>query len=90
MLEKTLQAKILKYISTMRNCWAVKVVVSNRAGTPDILGVKSSRGFAIELKRRGGRTAKLQEVQLSLLKEAGAAVLITDSYEEAITFLRNL
>lgn len=58
---------------------------------PDRLVVlpKGKIGFA-ELKRPGGKTTKLQNVQLNRLKELGCFVAVVDSVDGVEKFIRGV
>jgi Holliday junction resolvase len=85
MTEKQLQNKVLDFLRH-KNIWHVKIWGGGfqRAGIPDILCCVNGRFVAIELKAEGGRVSKLQEYNLTWVKESGgiAMVLRPDGYED--------
>lgn len=53
-----------------------------QAGLPDLFAVFAGRLFAIEVKRPGGQTTKLQARTLERLAAVGAFTAVVNSWEE--------
>jgi len=79
--EKHIQTKILKYLRTLPECWAVKADVSQR-GVPDIICCYRGRFIALEVKRPGGRITPAQQATLDVICRAGGAVSVVRSLDE--------
>lgn len=92
MKESTIQARILKELNTFRSCRAVKAHQCGygRKGTPDIIGCWHGRPFAIEVKRDGERTERIQDCELDNWRTAGAYVATADSLFDTEKFLRHM
>jgi hypothetical protein len=59
--------------------------VQNGMGTPvlDFIGCYKGQFFAIETKAPGGKPTKRQELTMTQMRQAGAAVMVIDSEESA-------
>jgi hypothetical protein len=57
------------------------------AGTPDLIGIKDGRVYALELKAPGGRLTEAQEQVLIKLREAGATATHTHGLDQALRVL---
>lgn len=84
MKESALTRKILKYLNSLPETWAVKIhgSIYQQAGLPDILGIKSGRWFFIEVKTPEGRVSRIQEVLHEKIWEAGGRVYIVHDMDE--------
>ena len=87
MFESDIQKKISDYLSTLDECWVVKVMAANKRGTPDILAVISGKFVAIEVKAPWGKASKLQIAQLKRIEAAGGVAILAESLEEVIAYL---
>lgn len=84
MSEQHLQSRILKHLNEIKGCKAIKVPQDGygEKGTPDILGCYLGQMFAIEVKAKGKKPTKIQELRLSEWGSAGAlAVTIKEGDE---------
>ena len=71
------------------NYWAMKVVVANRAGIPDVIACSPGGYFvAIELKYGSGKPSKLQEYNINEIKKNGGIAFVAWSLEEVENALR--
>jgi len=79
MSEQKLQAKILEWLKN-NGFYAIKTIVTNKKGTPDIIACSPKGRFvAIEVKYGKNTLTKLQKYTLSLVKEnKGIAVAAWD------------
>lgn len=70
---------------------AFKFVSPGNSGVPDrIVVLPGGKVGFCELKRPGGKTSKLQGVQIEKLKSLGCFVRVVDSYEGVSDFLDDL
>ena len=70
---------------------AYKFVSPGNSGVPDrIIVLPGGKIGFCELKRPGGKTSKLQDVQIKKLKSRGCFVRVVDSYEGVSGFLDDL
>ena len=87
MSEQDLQKKIIKHLES-KNYYVIKVIVSNRNGTPDILFMKDGHFCAIEVKAPGkmNTVTELQKYHLDLINKSGGKALAADSVEQVKQF----
>lgn len=90
MLESSIQKQILNYLRSKERVWPVKVIVSNRNGTPDILACVDGRFVAIEVKTPTGRLTKLQKYHIDRIIEAGGVAFVATSVDDVIEKLESL
>lgn len=78
MKEQDIQRKIIKYLEGV-GAYVVKVVASNKSGTPDILACYRCIFLAIEVKRPETKTnvSELQEYNIKKIKEAGGVAIVS-------------
>lgn len=82
MLESQIQKRILDYLKSRSDTWAVKIISCNRKGTPDILACISGRFFAFEVKRPSGTVAEIQKVQIKRIEDTGGVAAVVYSVED--------
>ena len=82
MLEKNIQAYILKNLRGLDNSWWVKPTVTNLVGCPDILGTFKGRFIAIEVKRPGCKPSPKQVFEMDKIIKAGGIAFIGTSWKE--------
>lgn len=87
MTEAQFTAIVKKYLNSI-DCWWFKVAGGpfQRAGIPDIIGVRRGTLFALELKGRGGRASPLQERCVRLISECGgyAKIVYPEDWGEIV------
>jgi hypothetical protein len=88
MLEKTLQAKILRYLKTMPNCWTVKTITSNKSGVPDIIACINGKFVAIEVKQKNQKATPIQEYNGKKIQEANGEWHLVNDYDQFLTIIR--
>nr|DAV53827.1 MAG TPA: Nuclease [Caudoviricetes sp.] len=78
MKEQDIQRKIIKYLESI-GAYVVKVVASNKSGTPDILACYRGIFLAIEVKRPETKTnvSELQIYNIKKIKEAGGVAIVS-------------
>lgn len=78
MKEQDIQRKIIKYLESV-GAYVVKVVASNKSGTPDILACYRGIFLAVEVKRPETKTnvSELQEYNIKKIKEAGGIAIVS-------------
>ena len=69
--ESAFQKKVLKWLSTIDNCYVVKVVRANRSGVHDIILCYKGRFASIELKKETGKMSALQKIHAHEVRQAG-------------------
>lgn len=90
MSESKVQSKVMKWLK-VNNYWAMKVVVANRAGIPDVIACSPSGLFvAIELKYGPGKPSKLQEYNIEEIKKRGGIAFVAWSIEDVEAVLCKL
>ncbi|MBW7889536.1 MAG: VRR-NUC domain-containing protein [Bacteroidia bacterium] len=62
--------------------YARKIIVANRAGTPDLLMCIRGRFVAIEFKTEGGKQTALQKYNEQQIKQAGGKYSIVMNLEK--------
>ena len=83
MLEKTLQAKIKKFLVSEHDALVVKTDAVSQVGFPDLTVVlPRGRVLFIEVKTPTGRLSKRQEIMIRWLAERGAEVYVVRSVND--------
>jgi len=78
MLERNIQKTIIKELEK-RGCWVVKTISSNKRGTPDILACCDGQFYAVEVKQPGKKATRMQEYQLTKIRDAGGVAIVASS-----------
>jgi Holliday junction resolvase len=88
--EQSIQNSILRFLK-VRHIFAVKTIVTNRAGTPDILAIhpKDGRFLAIEVKTQKGVLSPLQTRSISAIQAAGGHTIIARWLDDVKKYLDN-
>ena len=88
-LEKTIVNSILKALRALPRCKALKMHGNQytEKGTPDIIGCINGQAFALEVKRPGGKTTKIQDIRLAEWMVAGAITAVVTSVDQALAAL---
>lgn len=66
--------------------YAVKIVVANRSGIPDIICCYRGKFIAIEVKSQNGKLSKLQEYNQEKILRANGIVLVARSVNDVTRF----
>lgn len=75
--EQQLQTKILEWLKA-HGFWAIKVVVSSKTGTPDILACSPKGRFvAIEVKYGANKPSALQSYNVAEVAKRGGVAFVT-------------
>lgn len=93
MKESSLVKRILRELREAADVKCVKVPggpMGLEAGTPDIIGCKRGRMFAIEAKVGKNTPTELQELRLSQWKLAGAATAVAREDFDVGAFLASM
>lgn len=95
MLEKDLQAKVLKWIKAQPeyrsgSMWVHKMSELYSSGIPDLMGVVGGIPFAIELKVGKNVPTPLQEKTLEAMGKAGYMTAICWEENEVIEFMEGV
>lgn len=77
--ESKVKAKV-KELLTRYGVWFFMPVTGGygRAGVPDIIGVYKGRFLGIEVKAKGGKTTRLQEINLRDIAAQGGVSLVIE------------
>lgn len=91
MKEQDIQRKIIKYLESV-GAYVVKVVASNKSGTPDILACYRGIFLAIEVKRPETKTnvSELQEYNIKKIKEAGGVAIVSWDLDAVKATIENI
>lgn len=89
MKEKEIQKKILEYLNK-NGAYAVKSIVTNRSGSPDIICCFNGLFVALEVKTEKGIISKLQEYHQKEILKSGGIALIVRSIEEVKALIEEL
>jgi archaeal holliday junction resolvase (hjc) len=91
MKEQDIQRKIIKYLESV-GAYVVKVVASNKSGTPDILACYRGIFLAIEVKRPETKTnvSELQEYNIKKIKEAGGIAIVSWDLDAVKAVVENI
>jgi len=77
--EKVIQKEILDYLKA-QNYYAIKVVVGNVSGIPDILFCKDGKFCAVEVKATGKKrqVTELQKLHVQMIRASGGKAIVAD------------
>lgn len=91
MKEQDIQRKIIKYLEGV-GAYVVKVVASNKSGTPDILACYRGIFLAVEVKRPETKTnvSELQEYNIKKIKEAGGVAIVSWDLDAVKAVVENI
>lgn len=91
MKEQDIQRKIIKYLESV-GAYVVKVVASNKSGTPDILACYRGIFLAVEVKRPETKTnvSELQEYNIKKIKEAGGVAIVSWDLDAVKATIENI
>lgn len=91
MKEQDIQRKIIKYLESV-GAYVVKVVASNKSGTPDILACYRGIFLAVEVKRPETKTnvSELQEYNIKKIKEAGGIAIVSWDLDAVKATIENI
>jgi len=90
MKEADIQAKILKYINSLDEGWATKVIKANTAGVPDILACIKGHFVAIEVKTKYGRVSELQKIKLNQIRDAKGSAIVARDIKDVKNFIKGI
>lgn len=88
--EKAIQTKILKYLSTVPECYYFKTIATNRRGVPDIIVCYRGLFVAFEVKSSKGIASALQLYNCRKIDEANGIVRIVDCVETVKDMLNEI
>ena len=89
--EKAIDARIQKLVAS-RGGWSVKFHGSakTRAGVPDRLICYCGVFIAVEVKKPGGKPTRIQEFEISRIRDAGGIAIVatdTDTVEQVLNYV---
>lgn len=90
--ETRFKAKVVKMLQEI-GCWHVKTQQVAVRGTPDILGCRNGKFFALELKAdKESKTSALQEFELSCIASNNGIALVVypENLQESLEIVRGL
>ena len=92
MKESDIVKAILKYLTTVPNCfsWKEHGGMYGTAGIPDIICCYCGRFVAFEVKTEMGKLTKLQEATIRKIKEAQGQAFKVTSVEEVKQILEHM
>ena len=89
MSESTLTRQVMKWLRSQPGWW-YKTCDLFTVGIPDILGCRSGKFIAIELKTEKGRVTKLQAHVLSQIQKRGGSICVARNLNEVKQFIEAL
>jgi Holliday junction resolvase len=87
MAEAKVQSKIITAL-TVIGCYVRKVVVSNRAGTHDLIACCKGKFYSIEVKDTNGIASPLQIYNRDKVIEAGGKSIVAKTVKEVIELIQ--
>jgi Holliday junction resolvase len=89
-LESNITKNILKYLRSLKDCFAWKVHggMYGTAGIPDVVVCYRGRFLAFEVKRPGNKPTKLQAATIKKMRQAGGDVHVVTSVGEVKEVMR--
>jgi len=81
-LENKIQREILSYLDTIPCLYAIKIIVANNRGVPDILCCHKSKFIAFEVKSKWNLTTAIQRYNLDTIIKAGGTAAVVRSVSE--------
>jgi len=78
----SLQSKVLQYLNSKPDAWAIKVNSANERGCPDILCCCHGKFYAFEIKEGKDKTSPIQAAQIELIKQAGGKAIVVRDIEQ--------
>lgn len=80
--EGKVKAKV-KQLLTAYGAWFFMPVSGGfgRAGVPDFIGVHRGLFFAVETKALGGKTTRLQDIEMRKIREAGGVCFVVEGVD---------
>ena len=87
-LEGPIQSKIITLLKR-KGYWPIKIVLCNYSGFPDIIVLGHKEVFFIEAKATGKVARPLQEYIHEKLRKRGFDVIVPDSKEDVVEYLKN-
>jgi hypothetical protein len=80
--EGKIQAKIMKFLWSLHECWRAKVMEASERGVPDILCCYKGKFYAFEVKTPEGKTSAVQRVQGAMINVAGGQWHVVTSVDQ--------
>lgn len=80
-MEKDLQTKILDFLKDNKH-FAVKTIVSNKSGIPDILACINGKFVGIEVKDTNKQPTRIQLYKLQGIRKSGGHSTWVDNFED--------
>ncbi|SET46233.1 VRR-NUC domain-containing protein [Natronincola peptidivorans] len=92
MKEKVIQEKIIQYLKQLPEAWYFKTHggMYQAAGIPDIILCYKGSFIALEIKKSGGKTTKLQEKVLRDIAKAGGTAAVVYGVEDVKRVIQQL
>ena len=89
MLEKEIQSKIVQWINRQPGMFVIKTHATaySQVGIPDLICCVKGRFVAMEVKRPGGTTSKIQQLMIQKIISANGIAGIVHSLDEAIELI---
>jgi Holliday junction resolvase len=83
MTESQIQSKLIKHFES-KGFYVIKLIKTSVNGIPDLLVIKEDRVKFIEVKKPGGKIAKLQEFRIRELRQQGIDAVVMDGIDSVI------
>lgn len=90
--ETIFRARAQKQIDTLPNTYCLSIQQLAKKGDPDVIMSVAGHFCAIEFKRSGGKTTKLQEYKLQKIKDSGGSVFVAapENWDEVFSQLKTM
>lgn len=87
MLERDLQAQIIKYLRRQPSTFVIKTIQTNNRGIPDLIICRHGQFIFIEIKKPDtpANGTPLQRHQMDALRDAGAVGFVTNNFNDFLT-----
>lgn len=87
--ESRIVSQIVNWLEQQSHTWCFKVHggAYQTKGVPDIVGCHKGQFFALEVKRPGGKTSKLQDWQMEQIIKAQGKTQVVTSLTEVKEFI---
>ena len=87
-LEGPIQKKIIALLNR-KGYWVIRIILCSYSGFPDLIVLGHKEVFFVEVKATGKKARPLQEYIHEKLRKRGFDVIVPDSKEDVVEYLKN-